>query len=231
MANEKVDELPPSLKRANIMLAGSHPFINPFSMAGVIQYSVNCFRASRVKTFPPVKKIAIKNFLTGESCAHIEERLMKYSVSPTCWSLGPFANDGGILSLHFEMLVPARQAWMADVILRWFEGTTYIVETPPIICPKRGSSAEYAANSAPWTPKGSRPHNRSFSDSIVRMMFSALYGQSKFSAQVQREIEKMRADKGKDGAVSKLKAKPATKPVKRKSKKKPESKLVKFFKS
>jgi len=224
MANEKEDELPPSLKRTNMMLAMSHPFVNPLVMAGVIQYAVNCFRASRVKTFPSVRMISVMNFVNGESCAHIEERLLKYSICPSCWNLGPFTSQRGVIALHFDMMVPARQAWMADVVLRWFEGVTYIVETPPIICPQRGSSAEYAVKSVPWTPKGSRPHNRSFNDTIVRMMFNALYGQSKFSAQVQREIEKMRADKGKDG-------KPKPKASTTKRRKKPESKLVKFFNS
>lgn len=224
MANEKVDELPPSLKRANIMLAGSHPFINPFSMASVIEYTVNCHRASRVKTFPPVRRIGVMNFLSGESCAHIEERLMKYSVSPTCWTIGPYTIQKGVIALHYDMLVPARQAWMADVVLRWFEGSTYIVEAPPVICPKRGSSAEYAANSTPWAPKGSRPRARSFGDRILRVMFNAVFGQAKFSAQVQREIEQMRSAKGKDGNV-----KPKASTVKRK--KKPESKVMKFLRS
>lgn len=225
MANDG-NKLPPSLERDNFLSGVCHPFINPLSAFAVIQYSVNCYRAAKRKTLTiPVVKLDIINTMNGESCALIESRLWKYGVSTQIWMCGPWMMDGEYPVLNHSFLVPKTQAWMADVVLRWFEGNGYKVTSQPVFSKRGGWSHEYAATHAPWKPWGVEAKPRSFQMWIGTLLFGWLKDRKKISAQIQKEIEQMREER----RPSKRPAQKQTKkPNKRKQK---QNKFVEFLKS
>jgi hypothetical protein len=180
-----MSSLPITFRLDNAFLSCSWPLV----ALATAQWTANTWRA-QYRTwrrnggkgaFVPAmpRKMQVLNYMIGESCASIRQRIRDYGVSSQLlmltWDLWP---DGMGVGLNCDFLVPGPQAWMADVILRWGEGDTYAIMTPPVYDRERGSSVAYAARSQPWQPWGVPAKARSWDETICNMIFGAVAGRS-----------------------------------------------------
>lgn len=191
--DEDGDQLPDELKRRNVMLAIGHPFINPFTMSAVIQFAINCIRASKDKKVRLPVLLKFENTLSGESCAEINQKLLDSGVSTEIWSLGPYHITDKTLFLSCTLLVPATQAWMADVALRWSAGGTYVVSSPPV-SGRAGNppSDVYAKKTRPWKKWGVTAKPRSWFMALLTVMYKSM-DEKRVDKNIQKKIDKMQS--------------------------------------
>lgn len=188
-SNESITKLPPLLQIENALLGlGGWP-PNPFAGICVAQWTINTWRAQyrtwrkdgkRGAFIPlPPRRMRIYNYLVGESCNGVRQRLRQYGISSIMLTLAfePWPDGNGV-GLSCDFYVPGAQRWMADVVLRWFAGSTYAVESPPVRDKQRGDSAVYASRSTPWRPWGVPAKARSWDEAMVNAIFDFAAGRA-----------------------------------------------------
>ncbi len=160
--------LPIDAQFHNVMLALATPWTNPLLLSACIQWTYNTWRASKAKRFQMPVPMEVFVYLTGESCAHVRDKLRQYGipsqVTSIFFELWPDKKGVGLV---FSFIVPAAQAAMADDILRQHDGTTYSVNSRRL-----GKCYSYGQ---PW---GVMAKARSWDESITNFLFAAIYGRS-----------------------------------------------------
>ncbi|HPC92741.1 MAG TPA: hypothetical protein P5282_07015 [Anaerolineaceae bacterium] len=186
MSEREPKTLPWPLMLENAILFLAQPWTNFVMALATVQWIYNtwqaeiCHRKERGEKNPiphfPVS-FTVFNYMVGDSCADIVAKLNAYGISTQStslyWEVWP---EGGGIGMYYSFLIPARQAWMADVVLRWSSGgETYTVESKPIYDEQRGDSATYAASTEPWAWRGKVGKPRSFHEAIDRFLIG-LFG-------------------------------------------------------
>ena len=156
------EELPASLKRENAIFATGEIV----TTLGAIQFTINCFRRMKKKSFPPVRKFSVLNAMSGMSCADIDAQLWSFGIPTQIRSL-MWVMQGGQPMLSYDFLVPAAQAKQADMILRFnAQGGAYAVLSQQI-CQKVYN---------PGTPWGVYAIQRSWDMELAMFIYGAVFG-------------------------------------------------------
>lgn len=144
MSNAKfpLKSLPLRYQIENAFVAMNKPYTSPLILSAVIQWCVNTWKAEHktwrkkggkgifIPTMP--RTVKIFNYLCGESCAEIRDRLRAYGIPGQLTGLSHVLwPDGMGIGLECQWLVPGPQYDMADAILHQFSGSAYSVLSPP----------------------------------------------------------------------------------------------------
>lgn len=169
--------LPLRYRIDNIILLMATPWTNPVSLLALLVWVINTWKAQytqcrrKQRWFWPALPKTISITHNGQrSAMQILEKIRQYGISPHIYKVQFDTLDKRII-LHFSVLVPGTQHWMADVVLRWFAKGDYVINSPSVTDKKRGNSASYAAHTTPWRPWGVRAKARSFDQAIGDFLF------------------------------------------------------------
>lgn len=189
-----LEKLPARAQLENALMAIGFPMV----MLACAQWLINTYRANKRGRFEWPVTISIYNYLVGESCAGIVDRLNQYGISTQLlWLQFSLWPGGQGIGLDFVFWVPRSQAAMADDILRQY-ASAYAVTSPPL-----GRGYTYGK---PW---GVGAKARSWDEAIVKWMFSMISERSSVavgkSERPQRlpQADKRRATVGNRRRVTK----------------------------
>jgi len=160
-------DLPARAKFENVMLFWARPYTSPLVGSACVQWFINTWRANKAGRPQWPVTIEVFNYLIGESCAGIHDRLHQYGISTQVLTLEfELWPDRKGVGLRHTFWVPRSQAAMADDILRQHAGC-YHVDSPRL-----GKGYTYGK---PW---GVGSKARSWDEAVCRALFSFVSNRS-----------------------------------------------------
>lgn len=162
-----LEDLPLRAKFENALMFWARPYTSPLVASACVQWFVNTWRANKAGRPQMPVTIDIFNYLIGESCAGIRDRLQQYGISTQLltleFELWPDKKGVGLRCIFW---VPRSQAAMADDILRQHQGC-YLVNSPRL-----GKGYKYGQ---PW---GVPAKARSWDEAVCQVMFGLMANRS-----------------------------------------------------